>query len=639
MIGKQILNYKIECLLGEGGMGTVYMAIHNQLGRKVAVKMLHPILSKNESLRERFKNEASALAHLQHPNIITLYDYVENEEGLFLIMEYVEGRELSNHINQVTGPMNEADATNVFKQILEAFDYAHSKGVVHRDIKPSNILITSDNKVKVMDFGIAKILDNQKSLTKTGTQLGTIFYMSPEQVKGEKVDHLSDIYSLGVTFFQMVTGQCPYKMDTTEFQVYNSIVKDPLPDPKSIYPSVKDQFCKIIEKATQKDKALRFKDCGEFKNEIDKKDINSPSIKSNNVQKKSPIEVKPLNKKILGLSYLTILLIVIGIGIASSIIYNQFINTELTAENLIDYDTAILYEELNFRTDPSSNNDANIIASYPTGYEVELLNDKQQKGNIIWYHVKIDGKEGWVAGMIKDNQNIVSKNDYEQFLKIMEGGKENLFNRKSTNWLKVAIFKKAYNSDFTTIDDIKKVNRSQNEKLIQPLFSISHSYTDDIRNHCRFRSTYNNTKHGREYPPEYAVLVKSNIGNQQTNILVFSHDPKGKNTTLEFEEPIYEDVIGLERLSLSNTKKTSIYIKGEYNSNYEIYEVSKQEFKYDACRIIFGSHKPQLLYRFNNYKLTIKKEAKQQEYYDWINAGDPFGAACASACGSGESNH
>jgi serine/threonine protein kinase len=222
MIGTKILNYEIKSLLG--GMGNVYLGEHTQLERKVAVKMLHPRLTSNSALRERFKNEASAMAHLQHPNIVALYDYMENEDGLFLIMEYVEGHELDHYIKNVTGPISEEEIEKIMAQTLGAFDFAHSKGIVHRDIKPSNILLTAEGQVKVLDFGIAKLLDADKTLTKTGTQMGTVLYMSPEQVKGEKVDQRSDIYALGVTLFQMATGQAPYRSDTTEFEVYNQIV-------------------------------------------------------------------------------------------------------------------------------------------------------------------------------------------------------------------------------------------------------------------------------------------------------------------------------------------------------------------------------------------------------------------------------
>ena len=265
MIGKQILNYKIDSLLGKGGMGTVYLGKHMKMERKVAIKMLHPDLSSNESLRERFKNEASALAQLQNAHIVTLYDFEESDEGLFLIMEYIEGMELADHINKVSGPINEKSAIHYFTQILDGFNYAHKKKVVHRDIKPSNILINSDDEIKIMDFGIAKIVDSEKSLTKTGTQIGTVFYMSPEQVKGENIDRRSDIYSLGVTLFQMITGQCPYNNDTTEFQIYNNIVNDPLPNPASIYPGASKHLARVIAKATQKNVEDRFQSCEEFK--------------------------------------------------------------------------------------------------------------------------------------------------------------------------------------------------------------------------------------------------------------------------------------------------------------------------------------------------------------------------------------
>ena len=635
MIGKKILNYKIESVLGEGGMGTVYLGIHSQLGRKVAIKMLHPNLSKHAQLRERFKNEASALANLQHPNIIALYDYYENEDGLFLIMEYVEGKELSDYISEVSGPMNDEEATFVFKQVLDAFDYAHSKGVVHRDIKPSNILITSDKTVKVMDFGIAKILDNQKSLTKTGTQMGTVYYMSPEQVKGEKVDQLSDIYSLGVTLFQMLTGQCPYKSDTTEFQIYNSIVKDPLPDPKSIYPAVSEQFCNVIEQATQKDKKNRFKSCKEFKTNLDEK----PKASSQKAIKKEPKKEKKTtissSSKLTGSINLKKVLIITGLCVVSIFLFKQFSNKNNETE-MGSYDTAVLFLELNFREDPSSNSDHNIIASYPSGYEIKLLDDYQTYDDIVWYHVEIDGKQGWVAGEINYNQYIISKNDYKQFLRIMDGGKENIFNRKSTGWLKLAVFEKAYDKGFTKIQDIKKVNMEGNTSLNKPNFIIPAAYSDDVRNYCRFRSNFDNTENSRDYPPEYAVLVKSNDQYQEASILVFTHNPFYNSTTLEFEEKIYEDIIGFERLTRKKAKNKYIYIEGDYDEYIGAHEVLNPDFKFDACRIFFRySENVSLLYRYDNYNLSIKNETSEEEYDHWMNYIEPS-CGCAEACGDAE---
>jgi serine/threonine protein kinase len=265
MIGKQILNYEIKSLLGEGGMGNVYLAEHVQLGRKVAIKALHAQLVNNQSIRTRFKNEASTMAHLQHPNIVALYDYLEAPDGLFLIMEYVEGTPLDEYIRSVSGPIPPERAVPMFTQILEGFKYAHGMGVVHRDIKPSNILIAKDGSMKILDFGIAKLVNEAgNKLTKTGTQMGTVFYMSPEQVQGKDVDHRSDIYALGVTFFQMLTGICPYDGLTTEFEVYSKIVNEPLPSPGSMIPGIAAHLNTAVAVSTHKDPAYRYSGCGDF---------------------------------------------------------------------------------------------------------------------------------------------------------------------------------------------------------------------------------------------------------------------------------------------------------------------------------------------------------------------------------------
>jgi serine/threonine protein kinase len=269
MIGERVLNYKIEALLGEGGVGSVYLATHNQLGRKVAIKVLNPNLVNNAEVRERFRNEAATLSSLQHINIVTLYDYLEDERGLFLIMEYVPGNVLDNYIRQVSGPIPEQKTIYFFNQILDGLSYAHQRGIVHRDIKPSNIIITSDADAKILDFGIAKILKEGKAgMTKTGARLGTVLFMSPEQVKGQGVDLRTDIYSLGITLFEMLTGRCPYDENSVEFEIYNKIVLEPLPRAKSFYPAVSDKMQAIIDKATAKNPAERFQSCEEFKNAL-----------------------------------------------------------------------------------------------------------------------------------------------------------------------------------------------------------------------------------------------------------------------------------------------------------------------------------------------------------------------------------
>lgn len=325
MIGKRVKGHEIISLIGEGGMGNVYKAKHSEIGRIVAVKMLHPRYLSETSLKERFKNEARALAQLQHPNIVTLYDYEESEEGLFLIMEYVEGQELDQYIHKVTGPIPEESALGIMEQVLDAFGYAHSKGIVHRDIKPSNILITKDGKVKVLDFGIAKMVDADRSMTKTGTQMGTVLYMSPEQVEGKSVTHYSDIFSLGVTLHQMVTGHVPYEGINTEFQVYNKIVNEDLPPARSLYPGVTQKFEKAIQKATKKNPADRFESCDEFWKFLKSDYIpEEEQVLQDNQEKKQDSSGKKKSQ----IRYVLIIILVLVIGIAGVIIGINSDNSE-----------------------------------------------------------------------------------------------------------------------------------------------------------------------------------------------------------------------------------------------------------------------------------------------------------------------
>lgn len=270
MIGERLLNYQIQTKLGEGGMGSVYLAYHTHLDRKAAIKALHANYVNNPQIRQRFKNEASTLAHLKHPNIVSLYDYLETPQGLFLIMEYIHGKPLDNYIDEISGPIPEDKAASLLAKALEAFEYAHSQGVIHRDIKPSNIMITPDENIKILDFGIAKILaEESKQLTKTGTRMGTVLYMSPEQVKGQNLDRRSDIYSLGVTLFQMLTGRSPYNAQSaTEYEVYNQIVNQPLPRANTFYPTISGRMQAILDKATAKNPDERFQTCIEFKKSL-----------------------------------------------------------------------------------------------------------------------------------------------------------------------------------------------------------------------------------------------------------------------------------------------------------------------------------------------------------------------------------
>ena len=265
MIGKYVQNYEIDEIIEKGGMSVVYLGVHKDLKRKVAIKHLYPNLATKPENRKRFKNEAIRLSAFSHPNIVALYDYVQNEYGYFIITEFVEGRNLDEYVDLVTGPMPESKALGIMEQILDAVGHMHSKNVIHRDIKSSNFIINEDNLIKVIDFGIAKSLDHHRELlTKDGSKVGTTFFMSPQQVEGKVLDRRTDIYSLGILLFHMLTGQYPFDKEMTEYEVYKRIINDPLPDPRNYYVGVSDNMYEVIQKATAKNPMQRYQSCVEF---------------------------------------------------------------------------------------------------------------------------------------------------------------------------------------------------------------------------------------------------------------------------------------------------------------------------------------------------------------------------------------
>jgi len=265
MVGEYINNYEIDEILDEGGMSTVYLGIHKYLKKKAAIKMLNPVLQKNPQYKTRFFNEAKLLSRLNHPNIITLYDYVENDNGIFLITEYVKGQTLDEYIDLITGPVPQSRAVKIIVQVLDAVGHIHSKNMIHRDIKPSNIMITSEDTVKLIDFGIAKHLrKNQALVTQGGSKLGTTIFMSPQQVKGKVLDRRTDIYSIGATLFYVLTGQYPYDKNLSEYEIYNKIVTQAFPDPRAFYVGVSDKMRTIIRKATETQPLNRYQACEEF---------------------------------------------------------------------------------------------------------------------------------------------------------------------------------------------------------------------------------------------------------------------------------------------------------------------------------------------------------------------------------------
>lgn len=227
MISKTISHYKILEKLGSGGMGVVYKAEDTKLKRTVALKFLPPELTRDEDAKGRFIHEAQAASSLEHNNICNIHEIDETEDGqIFIVMACYEGQALKERIEH--RPLKLTEALDIATQIAEGLAKAHEKDIVHRDIKPANIMMTTDGVVKIVDFGLAKLAGRTK-LTKSGTTMGTVAYMSPEQTRGEDVDERADIWSLGVVFYEMVTGQQPFKGEYEQAVMYSIMHEEPEP--------------------------------------------------------------------------------------------------------------------------------------------------------------------------------------------------------------------------------------------------------------------------------------------------------------------------------------------------------------------------------------------------------------------------
>ncbi len=261
MIGKTISHYKILQKLGEGGMGTVYKAQDTKLDRFVALKFLAPHLSRAEDEKKRFIHEAKAASALDHPNICSIYEIDETEDRqMFIAMAYYEGESLKEKIEQGLLPIQES--IDIAMQVAQGLARAHEEGIVHRDVKPANIMITNRDEVKIVDFGLAKLVGGSM-LTIEGTTLGTVGYMSPEQTHGEKVDHRTDIWSQGVVLYEMISGQLPFKGDYEQAVVYSILNEDPRPV-TDLRTEVPVELERIVKKAITKNTDDRYQHTDEM---------------------------------------------------------------------------------------------------------------------------------------------------------------------------------------------------------------------------------------------------------------------------------------------------------------------------------------------------------------------------------------
>ena len=263
--GSTLGHYLIVSKIGEGGMGEVYKAHDTTLDRTVVLKVLSPHLFRNQEFLQRFRVEAQAQARLNGPNIVTLHSLFEVAGSLVLVMEYVEGQTLAQRIHN-TGRLSVGTSVWVFEQALIGVERAHRMGIVHRDLKPSNIFITGAHEIKLMDFGVAKILAN-KELTQSGSMIGTLMYISPEQISGKDADFRSDIYALGITLFEAVTGKLPFDKKT-DYEYMDAHLHAQPPQPSSIQADIPKELEAVILKAIEKDPDKRFQNALEFRSAL-----------------------------------------------------------------------------------------------------------------------------------------------------------------------------------------------------------------------------------------------------------------------------------------------------------------------------------------------------------------------------------
>jgi serine/threonine protein kinase/Flp pilus assembly protein TadD len=305
MVGQTVSHYMILEKLGGGGMGVVYRANDTQLKRTVALKFLPPDLTRDPDARERFIHEAQAASALDHANICSVHEIGEHDGQTFIVMGYYEGETLKKRIER--GPLPVDEAVSITIQVAQGLAKAHEAGIVHRDIKPANIVLTKDGTVKILDFGLAKVA-GRTLLTKSGTTLGTAAYMSPEQARGEMIDNRSDLWSLGVTLYEMLGGRRPFESDYEQALVYSILNTEP-ESLRRIRTDVPESLEKITRRALQKNSGERYQSAAELT-----ADLESFGAGSTLCTKTDRLPSRKLKKVALAAS-VAILLVAVGLGV------------------------------------------------------------------------------------------------------------------------------------------------------------------------------------------------------------------------------------------------------------------------------------------------------------------------------------